>query len=64
MNTKVRHKIAALAALSAILGALRVGGKTIDSQNVRDPVVGFIFGSAGLMYNLTLEGTRFTIIQR
>lgn len=35
-------------------------GKTIDSQNVRDPVVGFIFGSSGLMYNLTLEGTRFT----
>ncbi|MDH3267168.1 MAG: YSC84-related protein [Gammaproteobacteria bacterium] len=35
-------------------------GKTIDSQNVRDPVVGFIFGSAGLMYNLTLDGTRFT----
>jgi len=39
-------------------------GKTIDSHNVRDPVVGFIFGSAGLMYNLTLEGTRFTRLQR
>ncbi|MDH3614013.1 MAG: YSC84-related protein [Gammaproteobacteria bacterium] len=39
-------------------------GKTIDSQNVRDPVVGFIFGSAGLMANLTLEGTRFTRINR
>ncbi|MDH3352166.1 MAG: YSC84-related protein [Gammaproteobacteria bacterium] len=39
-------------------------GKTIDSQNIRDPVVGFIFGSAGLMYNLTLEGTRFTRITR
>ncbi len=39
-------------------------GKTIDTQNVRDPVVGFIFGSAGLMANLTLEGTRFTRISR
>ena len=39
-------------------------GKTIDSQNLRDPVVGFIFGSAGLMANLTLEGTRFTRISR
>ena len=39
-------------------------GKTIDSQNVRDPVVGFIFNSAGLMANLTLEGTRFTRINR
>jgi len=39
-------------------------GKTIDSQNVRDPVVGFIFGSAGLMYNLTFEGTRFTRVNK
>jgi lipid-binding SYLF domain-containing protein len=33
-------------------------GKTIDSHNIKDPVVGFIFGSAGLMYNLTLEGSK------
>lgn len=33
-------------------------GKTIDSRNIKDPVVGFIFGSKGLMYNLTLEGTK------
>jgi lipid-binding SYLF domain-containing protein len=39
-------------------------GKTIDTQNVRDPVVGFIFNSSGLMVNLTLEGTRFTRISR
>lgn len=39
-------------------------GKTIDSQNVRDPVVGFIFNASGLMANLTLEGTRFTKIVR
>lgn len=39
-------------------------GKTIDSDNVRDPVVGFIYGSMGLMYNLTLEGTKFTKIDR
>jgi len=35
-------------------------GKTIDTDNVRDPVVGFVFGSKGLMYNLTFEGSRFT----
>jgi lipid-binding SYLF domain-containing protein len=40
------------------------GGKSIDSQNVRDPVVGFIFNSSGLMANLTLEGSRFTKIVR
>jgi len=39
-------------------------GKTIDSQNVKDPVVGFVFGSKGLMYNLTLEGTKFTKLDK
>lgn len=33
-------------------------GKTIDTANIKDPVVGFIFGSKGLMYNLTLEGSK------
>lgn len=33
-------------------------GKTIDTNNIKDPVVGFIFGSKGLMYNLTLEGSK------
>lgn len=39
-------------------------GKTIDTQNVSDPVVGFIFGSKGLMYNLTLEGTKFSKLKK
>ena len=40
------------------------GGKTIDTDNVRDPVVGFIFGSKGLMYDLTLEGSKFTKLDK
>ena len=40
------------------------GGKTIDSTNIKDPVVGFIFGSKGLMYNLTLEGSKFTKLDK
>ena len=39
-------------------------GKTIDTQNISDPVVGFIFGSKGLMYNLTLEGSKFTKLDK
>jgi lipid-binding SYLF domain-containing protein len=39
-------------------------GKTIDSNNILDPVVGFIFGSKGLMYNLTLEGSKFTKLDK
>ena len=39
-------------------------GKTIDSQNLTDPVIGFIFGSKGLMYSLTLEGSKFTKLDK
>ena len=39
-------------------------GKSIDSANIKDPVVGFIFGAKGLMYNLTLEGTKITKVER
>ena len=39
-------------------------GKTIDTNNIKDPVVGFIFGSKGLMYNLTLEGSKFTKLDK
>ena len=35
-------------------------GGTIDTENVRDPIVGFILTNKGLMYNLTLEGSKFT----
>ena len=39
-------------------------GKTIDSHNIKDPVVGFIFGAKGLMYNLTLEGTKISKLDK
>ena len=39
-------------------------GKSIDTDNIKDPVVGFVFGSKGLMYNLTLEGSKFTKLDK
>ncbi len=39
-------------------------GKAIDTGNIKDPVVGFIFNSKGLMYNLTLEGSKITKIDK
>lgn len=39
-------------------------GKTIDTTNIKDPVVGFIFDSKGLMYNLTLEGSKFSKLDK
>ena len=39
-------------------------GKDINSINVEDPIVGFIIGNKGLMYNLTLEGSKMSKINR
>lgn len=39
-------------------------GRDIDSVTFNTPVVGFIFNNKGLMYNLTLEGSKFTQIKR
>jgi len=39
-------------------------GGSIDSTNVKEPIVAFVFGQKGLMYNLTLEGSKFTRLDR
>jgi lipid-binding SYLF domain-containing protein len=38
-------------------------GGTIDSSKVTAPVVGFVLDPKGLMYNLTLEGTKITRVR-
>ena len=35
---------------------------SVDTNNIKDPIVGFIYSNKGLMYNLTLEGTKITPI--
>ena len=32
----------------------------VNTDNVLDPIIGFVFDNKGLMYNLTLEGTKIT----
>jgi lipid-binding SYLF domain-containing protein len=39
-------------------------GGTIDTTNIQDPIVGFVMGQKGLMYNLTIEGSKFTKIKK
>jgi len=39
-------------------------GGSIDSTNIKDPIIGFVFGQKGLMFNLTLEGSKLTKIKR
>ena len=42
---------------------LGVGGG-IDTTNIRNPIVGFVFGNKGLMAGVSLEGIKFTRIDR
>ena len=44
---------------SVSLVTLGAGG-TIDTNNLKDPIVAFVLGQKGLMYNLSLEGTKFS----
>jgi lipid-binding SYLF domain-containing protein len=39
-------------------------GAGIDSENITSPVVGIILDTEGLMYNLTLEGSKISRINR
>jgi lipid-binding SYLF domain-containing protein len=39
-------------------------GKEIDSNNVKAAIVGFIVGQKGLMYNLTLEGSKISKLKK
>ena len=39
-------------------------GGSLDTTKLKEPIVGFVIGQKGLMYNLTLEGTKMTKIVR
>jgi lipid-binding SYLF domain-containing protein len=39
-------------------------GTSLDSTKLNDPIVGFVLDQKGLMYNLTLEGSKFTRINK
>lgn len=48
---------------SVALVELGAGG-SIDTTNIKSPIIAFIFGQKGLMYNLTLEGSKYTKIKK
>jgi lipid-binding SYLF domain-containing protein len=51
--------------VDASVAVITVGaGGSIDTSRIASPIVGFIFDSKGLMYNLTLEGSKITRIHR
>ena len=53
------------AGVDASVAIITVGaGGSIDTSRIASPIVGFIFDGKGLMYNLTLEGSKITRIRR
>jgi lipid-binding SYLF domain-containing protein len=48
---------------SVALVELGAGG-SLDTTNIKDDIVGFVFGNKGLMYNLTLEGSKMTKLDK
>lgn len=48
---------------SVALVTLGVGG-SVDTNQIKKPVIGFILDQKGLMYNLTLEGSKISRIDR
>ena len=48
------------AGVDGSVALIKIGaGGSIDTTKIKDPIVGCVFGQKGLMYNLTLEGSKF-----
>ena len=53
------------AGVDGSVALIKVGaGGSIDTTSIKDPIVGFVFGQKGLMYNLTLEGSKITKLNK
>lgn len=48
---------------SVAIATLGAGG-SIETKTLNQPIIGFIFGNKGLMYNLTLEGSKLSKINK
>lgn len=53
------------AGVDGSVALVKVGaGGSIDTTNIKDPIVAFVFSHKGLMYNLTIEGSKFTKLKK
>lgn len=51
--------------LDGSVAVITVGaGETVDFTKLNDPIVAFVFDNKGLMFNISLEGAKFTKIER
>jgi len=63
--TKYRDSLGWTAGVDGSVAFIDYGaGRTVDSDNLKDPIVGFVFGVKGLMANLSFAGSKFTKLTR
>ena len=62
---RFRHVAGWKVGVDGSVALITVGlGGSIDTSKIANPIVGFIFDGKGLMYNLTLEGSKISKISR
>ncbi len=63
--TKFRNSDGWEAGVDGSVALIELGAaKDINTANITDPIVGFVFSNKGLMYNLTLEGSKITKLNK
>ncbi|MCQ9208177.1 MAG: YSC84-related protein [Omnitrophica bacterium] len=51
--------------VDASVAVIAVGaGGTIDTASINEPIIAFVLNQKGLMYNITLEGSKITKMER
>ena len=52
------------AGVDGSVALIKIGAEaSLDTTKTNEPIVGFVLGQKGLMYNLTLEGSKFNRIK-
>ncbi|HKJ07534.1 MAG TPA: YSC84-related protein [Gammaproteobacteria bacterium] len=60
-----RHSSGWKVGVDGSVALVNVGaGTSLDSMKLDQPIVGFVVGQKGLMYNLTLEGSKITKLDK
>ena len=49
---------------AAVAVASKGAGYELDTNNIQDPIIAFVFGESGLMAGITLEGSKITQIDK
>lgn len=62
---KFRHSEGWRAGIDGSVAFVEWGkAENIDTMNMKDPILGFAFGTKGLMANIALEGSKFILLDK